>query len=148
MSLLFKNYSLVELMYLLIRFNKNKSFLWNTNNTDRTGANEQNAQHTQREIKLLKELVSVSDTPFYRAPPSPFYQPTPLFLWENSELQFLVKFWKFKHPFYKWWGSNYDSVGQNFWLCCNLVRYFVSLSDILHQRIKTLFTQYLTCICV
>ena len=36
-------------MYLLIRFNKNKSFLWNTNNTDRNGANEQNAHNIHRE---------------------------------------------------------------------------------------------------
>ena len=149
MSLLFKNYSLVELMYLLIRFNKNKSFLWNTNNTDRNGANEQNAHNIHREkYNFWKSWLVLVIHLFTEHPPSPFYQPTPLFLWENSELQFLVKFWKFKHPFYKWWGSNYDSVGQNFWLCCNLVRYFVSLSDILHQRIKTLFTQYLTCICV
>ena len=35
MSLLFKNYSLLEVMYLLIRFNMTKSFLINTKNTER-----------------------------------------------------------------------------------------------------------------
>ena len=44
MSLFFKNYSLVEIMYLLIRFNKIKFFLWNTKNTDRNGINKQNKQ--------------------------------------------------------------------------------------------------------
>ena len=39
MSLLYKNYSLVVVMYLLIRF-KN-TFQRNTKNTDRNGVNEQ-----------------------------------------------------------------------------------------------------------
>ena len=42
MSLLFKTYSLVEVTYLLIRFNKTKFFPWDRNNTDRNGANKQN----------------------------------------------------------------------------------------------------------
>ena len=42
MSLLFKNYSLAIVMYLLIRFNKTKSFLSNTKDTDKNGINEQN----------------------------------------------------------------------------------------------------------
>ena len=40
MSLLFKNYSLAEILYLLIRFNKIKVFLWKKKNTDRNDANE------------------------------------------------------------------------------------------------------------
>ena len=39
MSLLFKNCSFVEFIYLLIRFNITKSFLWNTKNADRNGVN-------------------------------------------------------------------------------------------------------------
>ena len=31
-------------MYLLIRFKKIKSFLWNTKNTDKNGINEKNTQ--------------------------------------------------------------------------------------------------------
>ena len=73
MSLLFKNYLPVEVIYLLIRFNKtlltsltsqtslfNKFFLWNTKNTDRNGVNEQNTHtpHTQKNITL--ERVSTS----------------------------------------------------------------------------------------
>ena len=46
MSLLFKNCLLVEVIYLLIRFNKTRSFLLNTKNTDRNSANEQNTHHT------------------------------------------------------------------------------------------------------
>ena len=38
----FQTYSLVEVTYLLIRFNKTKFFPWNTNNTDRNGVNKQN----------------------------------------------------------------------------------------------------------
>ena len=48
MSLLFKNYSLVEVMYLLIRFNKSKFLFWNTNNTDENGVTKQNTyKHTK-----------------------------------------------------------------------------------------------------
>ena len=35
----FKNYSLIEVTHLLIRFNKTKFFLWNTENTDGNGVN-------------------------------------------------------------------------------------------------------------
>ena len=49
MSLLSKNYSLVKVIHLLIRFNKSRSFLWNTKNTDRNGINEQNTHTTHRE---------------------------------------------------------------------------------------------------
>ena len=44
-----KNYSLVEVIYLLIRFHKIKSFLWNTKNTVRNGVNEQNTHSTHIE---------------------------------------------------------------------------------------------------
>ena len=43
---LFKKYSLVEDIYLPIRFRKTKSFLWNTKNTERNGVYEQNAHTT------------------------------------------------------------------------------------------------------
>ena len=46
MYFLFKNYPFVEVVYLLIRCNKTKFFLWNAKNTDRIGANKQNA-HTK-----------------------------------------------------------------------------------------------------
>ena len=42
MSLLFKNYLHVEVMYLLIICNENKLFPWNTNNTDGNGEYKQN----------------------------------------------------------------------------------------------------------
>ena len=45
MSFLLKNYSLVESVYLFIRYNKSKFFLQNTNNTDRNDVNKQNT-HT------------------------------------------------------------------------------------------------------
>ena len=40
LSFPFKNYSLLEVLYLLIRCNNTKFFLWNTNNTDRNGVNK------------------------------------------------------------------------------------------------------------
>ena len=40
--MLFKNYSLIEVTYLLIRFNKTKISQKNTKNTDRNGVNKQN----------------------------------------------------------------------------------------------------------
>ena len=45
----FQNYSLVEVIYLLIRFNKIKFFPWNAKNTDKNGANKQNT-HAHSEI--------------------------------------------------------------------------------------------------
>ena len=45
MSFLFKNYSLVKVICLLIRCYKTSFFLWNTNNTDESGVNKQNT-HT------------------------------------------------------------------------------------------------------
>ena len=66
MFLYFKNYSLVEVIYLLIRFNKTKFFLQNTKNTDGNCVNQLNThththththtQTTQRNITL--EMVS------------------------------------------------------------------------------------------
>ena len=54
MPLLFKNYTLVKVIYLLIRFNKTKFFLWNTNSIDRNGKNEQNTHHKERKTTLEK----------------------------------------------------------------------------------------------
>ena len=45
MSLLFQKYWLIEITYLLIRFNKTRFLPWNTKNTDRYGANKQNKNH-------------------------------------------------------------------------------------------------------
>ena len=42
MSSVFKNYSLAEVVYLLIRFNRVKSFLQNTKNTNRNRVKERN----------------------------------------------------------------------------------------------------------
>ena len=73
MPLLFKNYSLVKVTYLLIRFNKTKFFPRNTKNTDRNGVNKQNTHqhtlHTQRQH--WKGLVSIkmSNTPFFESTP-------------------------------------------------------------------------------
>ena len=53
--LLFENYSLVEVMYMLIKFNKTKSFLGNTKNTDTNGVNEQNTHsYTERKIAIKR----------------------------------------------------------------------------------------------
>ena len=55
MFLLFENYSLVEVIYMLIKFNKTKSFLGNTKNTDTNGVNEQNTHsYTERKIAIKR----------------------------------------------------------------------------------------------
>ena len=52
MSLLLKNYSLVEVTYLLIGFNKTKFFQLNKKNTDRNGVNKQTTRsHTSHSVK-------------------------------------------------------------------------------------------------
>ena len=53
---LFKNYSLVDVRYLLIKFSKTKSFFRNTKNTDWNGVNKQNTYvpHTKRKITLAR----------------------------------------------------------------------------------------------
>ena len=56
MSLLFKNYSLVEVIHMLIKFNKTKSFLRNTKNTDTNSVNEQN-KHSYTERKIAIERI-------------------------------------------------------------------------------------------
>ena len=46
MSMFLKNYSLMELIYLLIKFNKSKFFPWNTNSTNGNSVNKQNTTCT------------------------------------------------------------------------------------------------------
>ena len=50
MSFLFQNCSLVEVRYLLIRCNKTKFSLWNTNNTDKNGVYKPNThiKHSEK----------------------------------------------------------------------------------------------------
>ena len=51
--LFFKNCSLVGVTYVLIRFNKIKSFLWNTKNTGTNSVNSKTyTPHTERKITL------------------------------------------------------------------------------------------------
>ena len=49
MSLIFKNYSLVQVIFVMIRFHKTKSFLRKTKNIKRNGVNEQNTQTKHRQ---------------------------------------------------------------------------------------------------
>ena len=79
--LFFKNYSLVEFIYLLIRCSKTNFFLWNINNTYRNGINKQNKythtrelthRNTEKKITLEIEVQTMSMVasqylPFYSA---------------------------------------------------------------------------------
>ena len=66
--MLFKICSIVEVIYLVIRFKKTMSFLWNQKNTDRNGVNEQYKHTTHIEKNNFREgyLVLISDAPFFR----------------------------------------------------------------------------------
>ena len=71
MSLLFKNYSLVEVIHLFIRFNKTKFFPWNTKNTDRNGVNKQiftDTKHSEKDY-TGKGLVSIKIKVIKQPPP-------------------------------------------------------------------------------
>ena len=92
MSSIFKNYSLTEVIYLLIRFNETNFFPRNTKNTDRNGVNKQNT-HTRARArtsvwwKIRLVSMKINDTLFFKTPP---IWPAPPFLWEKSE----------PHPFF------------------------------------------------
>ena len=49
MTLLFKYFLLLTVLYLLITFNKARSFLLNTKNTDKNGVYNENTHYTQRD---------------------------------------------------------------------------------------------------
>ena len=55
-GLLFKNYSLSEVIHCMIRFSKIKSFVWSTKNTNRNGINGQNTHSTQTEKDNFKRV--------------------------------------------------------------------------------------------
>ena len=75
------------------------SFIWNTKNTDRNGANEQNLR------KGL--LMLVTDIPAFFRNNLP-YLPLPLFLREGSEPALFGEISKTQTPLYKGKDSNYD----------------------------------------
>ena len=85
MSFLFKYYSLVEVIYLLIRWNK-----WNTNN-NRNGVNKQNKHRPTG--KSMKK----GDTPFLKQPP---YFTNPSLFTEKIEPPIFVKISKSWNSFF------------------------------------------------
>ena len=94
---LFKNFSLVKVIYLLIRCCKTRFFLWNTNNNDRNGVNKQNTYtftpNTQRKITLKRVSMKISDTPPFLNNSTYFTNPS-IFLGKIwPPLPFLKKFW-------------------------------------------------------
>ena len=88
MSSFFKNYSLVEVIYLLITSNKYKSFLRSIKDTNRKCLIEQNTHITHRDKYNFRKgyLVLLVIPPFYN---NPTILPTPR--------SFMGKFWT--HPF-------------------------------------------------
>ena len=93
MSLLFKNHWLVEVTYLLIRFNKINFFLWNTKNSDRYVINTQKKhQHSLKERWGCKVLLIMKISG--RVPP--FFKTITLFC---QPTLFISKIWS--NPFWK-----------------------------------------------
>ena len=88
----------VEVTYLLIRFNKTQCFLRNTKKTDRNGIIEQKTHTTHREKDKFRkgQLVLFSDTTFFRTTPL-FYQ-TLNFYGTILNAPFLGKVRKLKLP--------------------------------------------------
>ena len=88
MSLLFKDYSVVKAIYLLFRFVKPKSFLWNSKSADRNRADryarKTHQPHTEK--KMTFERVSVKKV----IPHIPFLEQPPYF---SSPSLFVEKMW-------------------------------------------------------
>ena len=112
MSLLFKNYSLLKFIYLLIRCSKTRFFLWNTNITDLNGVNKQNAHtHTHTPNTKVKRVRYYENKwyPLILKQPHLFY----------TSLHFYAKnlnplFWKFQKldplPLYKGGGEGFATM--------------------------------------
>ena len=85
------------------------SFIWNTKNNDRNGANEQNTHITHKERDNLRKglLMLVTDIPAFFRNNLP-YLPLPLFLREGSEPALFGEISKTQTPLYKGKDSNYD----------------------------------------
>ena len=93
MSLLFKNYSLKKVIYLLISCYKTRFFLsCETNNTDRNGVNKEHA-HTSNPQSNITLSMKISDTPLFQTAPPLFYQPLH-FYGKNLNPPFFQKFRK------------------------------------------------------
>ena len=105
MSLLFKTYSLAEVISLLFRLDKTKFFLWNKKD-DRNGVNEQNihTSHADKNTHIshaeknthTSQLV-VNDIPYFKSnwPILPIHP----FLWESSKPAFFGIFPQTKNPY-------------------------------------------------
>ena len=116
MSFLFKNYSLVKVIYLLIRCYETRFFLWNIYNTDRNGVNKQNihthTHQTHRERLHWKRLASMKiiDTPSLKQPHL-LYQPLHFYGKKNlSPPPFFFPKISKSHPhlFYKMGGGGFQ----------------------------------------
>ena len=90
-----KIYLHIQVTYLLIRFNKTKSFQWNTKNIYRNGVNSKtHTPHTHTE--KISYLVLVSDILFLE---QPLYFTKPSFFYSKIlHPSFLRKFWKLPPP--------------------------------------------------
>ena len=92
MSFLFKNYSLVKVIYLLISCYKTRFFMWNANNIDRNGVNKQNTHENENfSIKISDTTPFFKTTPPILATPPIFmgkiWTPPPPFFWKILKTQ-------------------------------------------------------------
>ena len=115
MSLLFKNYSLEEVTYLLIRFNEIKFFPRNTKNTDKNGANKQNTHmHTKHsgiyntgKSKLV--WMKISSNSCFKTSPI-FFQHFPFYEKNLNHPPFLGKLRRVKYLFVKVGGEEFPTM--------------------------------------
>ena len=89
MSLLSKNYWIVEVTYMLIKYNKMRLFPWNT---DRSGKNKQNTNHHPLCKKWDRKGLLISFFSFKISDRvTPFFKITPYF---TNPSVFMGKIWK------------------------------------------------------
>ena len=131
MSFLFKNYSLVKVIYLLIRCYKTRFFLWNTNNTDRNGVNKENTytKHSEKDNTGKCYLVWISVIPYHFKNTSP-YLSTPPFSGKNLNPHFFRKFWKLKAPPFPFIKGGGSTMKQRFFQINLSVALWFELHDL------------------
>ena len=141
----FKNYSLVEVIHLLIRCNKTKFLLQNTNNTDRNSVNKQNTHtyHTLREWWHWKGLVNMKIIDTHLFLNTPYFTNLSLFMGKNMKPLFQQNFFEE----FQLWARLLVNFCFFFWQCKRYKQWHHHFSElkIYHYRKTSSFLRNITC---